>query len=167
MEIRERRDIDLDRLVAVAGRVHEGDRYPIFLSDDDFYRFLTPPKPAAAWVGVHDGSIVGHIALNAETSLRVTQLAVALDSKRPAVYVARLLVDPGARRAGIGRRLLEHARRAAVASGHVPVLDVVDTPTAAAAISLFRSDGWEEVGRVSSDLVDAEIDELVFRGPSP
>jgi ribosomal protein S18 acetylase RimI-like enzyme len=76
------------------------------------------------------------------------------------------LVDPGTRRVGIGRELLEHARRAAVDSGHVPVFDVVDTPTAAAAISLYRRDGWEEVGRVSFDLVDTKIDELVFRGPS-
>jgi GNAT superfamily N-acetyltransferase len=166
MEIRERRDIDLDQLVTVARRVHEADRYPIFLPDDDFYGFLTRPKPAAAWVAVHHGSVVGHVALNVETSRPVMQLVAALDSKRPAVYVARLLVDPGARRAGIGRKLLEHARRAAVVSGHVPVLDVVDTPTAAAAISLYRSDGWDEVGRVSFDPVDAEMHELVFRGPS-
>jgi GNAT superfamily N-acetyltransferase len=155
MEIRERVDVDLDQLVAVAGRVHEADRYPIFLPDDDFYKFLTRPEPAAAWVAIRDGSVVGHVALNAETSGPVMQLVAALDSKRPALYVARLLVDPSARRAGIGKMLLEQARRAAVDSGHVPVLDVVDTPTAAAAISLYRSNGWEEVGRVSFELVDA------------
>lgn len=90
---------------------------------------------------------------------------IELESE-PVVYVARLLVDPGARRAGIGRKLLGHARRAAVDSGYVPVLDVVNTPTAAAAVSLYRRDGWAEVGRVSFDLVNPKIDELVFRGPS-
>jgi GNAT superfamily N-acetyltransferase len=118
MEIGERVDVDLDQLVAVAGRVHEAGRYPIFLPDDDFHRFLTRPEPAAPLVAIRDGSVVGHIALNAETSGPVMQLVAALDSKRPALYVARLLVDPSARRAGIGKMLLEQARRAAVDSRH-------------------------------------------------
>jgi GNAT superfamily N-acetyltransferase len=166
VEIRERSHSDLDQLVAVTGRVHVADRYPIFLPNGDFYRFLTRPVPVAAWVAVRDGSVVGHVALNAETSRPVLQLVAELKSERPVLYIARLFVDPGARRAGIGRELLEHARRAVVDSGHAPVLDVVDTPGAAAAIALYRSEGWEEVGRVSFDLVDAQIDELVFRGTS-
>lgn len=43
------------------------------------------------------------------------------------------------------------------------MLDVVDTPTAAAAISLYRREGWKEVGRVR---FHADIDELVFRSPA-
>ncbi len=43
------------------------------------------------------------------------------------------------------------------------MLDVVDTPTAAAAISLYRREGWKEVGRVR---FSADVDELVFCGPS-
>ncbi|HSH60008.1 MAG TPA: GNAT family N-acetyltransferase [Acidimicrobiales bacterium] len=165
MRIRDRRDDDLEELVAVAARVHEADQYPIFLPDGDLKRFLTRPKPLAAWVAVRNERLIGHVALNAETSRPVMQLVAALKPKRSAVYVARLLVDGSARREGVGRMLLEHARQAAVDSGHLPVLDVVDTPAAAAAISLYRRDGWEEVGRVSFELVDTEVDELVFRGP--
>ncbi len=84
----------------------------------------------------------------------------------PAVFVARLLVDPGARRHGVGRRLLEQARRSALAGGYQPFLDVVNMRTAMAAMSLYRQDGWQEVGRVSFELVDQDINEVVFRGPS-
>lgn len=165
MEIRQRHDRDLDQLAAVAGRVHEADRYPIFLPDGDLCGFLTRPKPIAAWVAVHEGSVKGHVALNAETSAPVMQLVSGLETARPAVYIARLLVDLSARRTGLGRRLLEQARRAAVDIQHAPFLDVVDTPTAAAAMSLYRSAGWGEVGRVRFKLVDAEIEEIVLRGP--
>jgi GNAT superfamily N-acetyltransferase len=75
------------------------------------------------------------------------------------------MVDPDARRGGVGRALLDQARRVAVDSGHVPMLDAVDTPAAAGAIALYRREGWEEVGRVKFTLVDPHVDELVFRGP--
>ncbi len=94
MEIRERRADDLDQLVAVASRVHEADGYPIFLPDGDFVRFLTRPKPTAAWVAVSDGTVVGHVALNPASSGPVMHLIAELESE-PAIYVARLLVDPG------------------------------------------------------------------------
>lgn len=163
VELRERRDDDLDELVAVAARVHAVDQYPIFLPDGDFARFLTRPGPVAAWVAVRDEGIVGHVALNAETSGPVMRLAAELVPERRVVYVARLLVDPDARRQGVGRRLLEQAGGAAAELGHLPMLAVVDTPTAAAAISLYSGEGWEEVGRLS---FHADIDELVFCSPA-
>jgi len=163
VELRERRDDDLDELVAVAARVHAVDQYPIFLPDGDFARFLTRPSPVAAWVAVRDEGIVGHVALNAETSGPVMRLAAELVPERRVVYVARLLVDPDARRQGVGRRLLQQAVIAAAQFGHLPMLDVVDTPTAAVAISFYRREGWEEVGRVR---FHADIDELVFRRPA-
>jgi GNAT superfamily N-acetyltransferase len=120
----------------------------------------------AAWVAVREERIVGHVALNAETSRPVMALVAKLAPERPALFVARLLVEPEARREGVGRNLLEQARHAAVESGHCPMLDVVETPKAEAAISLYRGDGWEEVGRVPFGRSGAEVDELVFRGPS-
>lgn len=62
-------------LVAVAARVHAEDHYPIFLPHGDFVRFLTRASPVAAWVAVRDERIVGHVALNAETSGPVMRLA--------------------------------------------------------------------------------------------
>jgi len=100
VEHRERRDDDLDELVAVAARVHAVDHYPIFLPHGDFARFLTRPSPVAAWVAVRDERIVGHVALNAETSGPVMRLAAELVPERRVAYVARLLVDPDARRQG-------------------------------------------------------------------
>lgn len=167
VEIRERRNDDVDQLVLVAARVHEVDNYPMHLPGGDFARFLTRPIPIAAWVAVRGEQIVGHVALNDETSRPVMQLVDELAPALPAAYVARLLVDPADRRSGVGRRLLEHARRAAVESRRSPFLDVVDTPTAVSAMALYRQAGWSEVGRVSFNLVGGEVAELVFRGPLP
>ena len=165
MEIRERRADDLDELVAVATRVREVDSYPMFLPDGDFVRFLTRPTPVDAWVAVEGDELVGHVALHDTTSKPVMRLVAERRSAQPPVYVARLLVDPDWRGHGLGRRLLEHARGAAVDAGHTPFLDVVDAPATAAAIGLYRSDGWVEIGRVTYELLGGDIDELVFQGP--
>ncbi len=45
-------------------------------------------------MAVRDERIVGHIALNAETSRPVMALVAKLAAERPALFVARLLVDP-------------------------------------------------------------------------
>jgi len=165
MEIRERRADDLDELVAVAGRVREVDNYPMFLPDGGLVRFLTGPSPVAAWVAVDRDQLVGHVALNDVTSKPVMRLVAERGSALPPAYVARLLVEPGSRRHGLGRQLLERARGAAVAGERTPFLDVVDTPTTAAAVRLYRSDGWVEIGRVTYELLGDDIDELVFQGP--
>jgi GNAT superfamily N-acetyltransferase len=165
VDVRARRNDDLDELVTIAARVSAADGYSIFFPDRDFARFLTRPKPVAAWVAVRDERIVGHVALNVETSRPVMALVAKLAPERSALFVARLLVDPEARREGVGRNLLEQARRAAVESGHCPMLDVVETPKAEPAMSLYRGDGLEKVGRVPFGRSGAEVDELVFRCP--
>jgi hypothetical protein len=38
--------------------------------------------------------------------------------------------------------------------------------TATPAIALYRSSGWHEIGRVSFELADEQLDELVLRGPA-
>lgn len=157
-----RRGDDLEALGALAGRVHEADGYPIHLTGGDVIRFLTHPEPLTAWVAVEGDRIVGHVALNPSTSVPVMGLVDELDVR--AVYVARLLVDQEFRRCGVGAGLLERARRKAVVRGFVPFLDVVDTPLAAAAIGLYRREGWQEVGRVSFELVGDAVEEIVFRG---
>jgi ribosomal protein S18 acetylase RimI-like enzyme len=167
MRLRERRAHDLEALVAIAARVRAADGYPIFLPGNDFGRFLTRPEPLWAWVAEHDGMIVGHVALNSETSPAVMQLARQHGVDGGLAFVARLLVDPSARRLGHGARLLDHANRAAIARGLVPMLDVVVTSSAATAISLYRRAGWQEVGRTMFRMPDdREIEELVFLGPN-
>jgi predicted N-acetyltransferase YhbS len=165
VDIRERREDDLDELVAVAARVKRVDGYPRFVAESDLARFLTRPKSMMAWVAVREGRIVGHVALNDTTTAPVMQLVEDRGSSQPAVYVARLLVDPTERRDGVGRGLLHQAQRAAVEAVRSPFVDVVDTPSAAAAISLYRCSGWVEIGRVRVDLVGNDVNELVFCAP--
>jgi ribosomal protein S18 acetylase RimI-like enzyme len=165
VQVRERRAEDLDQLAVVAHRVRTSDRYPICLPDGNLLRFLTHPESFGAWVASQDQAVVGHVALNTETSRPVMRLARHVVNGSPA-FVARLFVDPDARRRGIGARLLDHARVSAVTRGYVPVLDVVDTPSATAAISLYRRSGWQEVGRTVFRLADeTEADELIFVWP--
>ena len=166
VQIRPRLDADLQQLEIVARRVQVADRYPIYLPDGDFHRFLTQPAPIAAWVLADDDRVVGHVALNDTTSPPVMRAVADHGYDHPVRYVARLLVDPGARRTGAGRALLEHARHEAVATGCVPVLDVVDIPTAAPAIALYRQSDWHEIARVSFDLGDLHLNEIVFVGPT-
>ncbi len=67
MKIRARQESDFAALGAVTLRVHESDQYPILLPNGDVERFLRRPDSTAAWVATDDDSIVGHVALNAET----------------------------------------------------------------------------------------------------
>jgi GNAT superfamily N-acetyltransferase len=104
------------------------------------------------------------VALNAEASVMRRAHEVVPDGS--VAFVARLLVEPSARRCGIGARLLDHARSEAIARDLVPMLDVVDTPSASAAISLYRREGWQQVGRTTFKLPDGhDLEQLVFRAP--
>jgi len=58
--------------------------------------------------------------------------------------VARMLVHRSARRRGIGRRLMEHAEREALAEGKT--LLVLDTVTGDDAERLYEQLGWTRVG---------------------
>jgi ribosomal protein S18 acetylase RimI-like enzyme len=78
--------------------------------------------------------------------------------------IARLLVDPGLRRQGIGAKLLDQARSHIVSLGLAPVLDVV--AGASPAVSLYRRTGWMEIREVTFEAPGRTISELVFLAPS-
>jgi GNAT superfamily N-acetyltransferase len=165
VHLRDRQEDDLGQLVAIARRVRSADRYPAYLPDNDFQRFLTEPEPRAAWVAVEDRRIVGHVALNDETAPGATAVVRDAGITEPVGFVARLLVDPSVRRTGLGRALLEHVTAAALAEGLVPVLDVV--AEARKAIALYESAGWTRIGSADMTLPDGTtITELVYRGPA-
>ena len=60
-----------------------------------------------------------------------------LETDKPGVYIAILMVDPSSRRTG-----------------------------AAPALALYRAEGWMETTRVSFDLGEHHLDEIVFVGPT-
>jgi GNAT superfamily N-acetyltransferase len=161
VEVRRRTDGDLDVLEQLTARVRAADDYPTYLPDEDYRRFLTQPAQLAAWVAELDDRICGHVAVNPESSPAVMRVLRDAGIAGNVGVVARLLVDPDARRRGVARELLQTARAEAVAQQRTPVLDVVESSHAAVAV--YRSAGWVEVGRASLVLPDGrELRELVF-----
>ena len=161
LSIRLRVDGDLDGLERIAARVRAADDYPTYLPAADYRRFLTRPAALQAWVSEWDGSPCGHVALNPATSPAVMEVLRGAGLVGEIGVIARLLVDPDVRRRGVARALLRAARAEATAQRRIPVLDVVDSHHAA--IALYRSEGWNELGRASISLPDGrELRELVF-----
>jgi GNAT superfamily N-acetyltransferase len=167
VRIRERAEADLGRCVELARVVHETDGYPVYLPDD-LRSFLAVPHAIGAWVAERAGDVIGHVALHQRSSAAVMALAEAatgLPAPRLGV-VARLLVAPTARRAGIGRALLDVAADRAVQLGRWPVLDVVTRHESG--IKLYEAAGWSHAGQVTVTLGGVgPIEELVFLGPPP
>ncbi|HXW39387.1 MAG TPA: GNAT family N-acetyltransferase [Acidimicrobiales bacterium] len=167
MEVRRRTDADLDVCVDLATVVHERDGYPRFLpAGGDLRPFLSSSTAIGAWVAVEGRTIVGHVAVHRRASEPVMALATRTLGCEPdgLGVVARLLVAPTARRAGVGRRLLDHASAEATAAGLLPVLDVVTDHVPA--ITLYERCGWVRVGTVRTTLgVGMAFDEHVYLHP--
>lgn len=152
---------DLDELVEVAARVRARDDYPVYLADGDFRSFLTRPPALASWVVEIDDRVVAHVALHSESHHSAMEVIRAYGISGELGVIARLLVDPGERRRGLGTRLLERARNEAVTLGRTPVLDVATT--ARGAVELYRAGGWREIGRTRFDRPDGPpVEEIVF-----
>ena len=166
MEVRPRVDTDLGACERLAEMVHANDGYPVYLPGD-LRSFLAVPDALAAWVAVEDDEVVGHVALHPGREGAAMDLATAktgIPASRFGV-VARLLVSPGSRRAGIGRTLLDHAAGYAAQLGLRPMLDVVDRHVSA--IRLYENRGWVRLGQVSVTFGrGVPIDEFVFIGPA-
>jgi ribosomal protein S18 acetylase RimI-like enzyme len=94
-----------------------------------------------AWL---DGALVGTVQLN-----------LAMPQNQPhRAEIAKLLVDPAARRQGIGRALMRRAEQAAQRLGRK--LLTLDTREGDAAEALYRSLGWQEVGRIPDYALNAD-----------
>ena len=166
MEVRERRPSDVEglRVIAEASRALDG--YPprtsgLFESDDAL----------GAWVTLHDGRVVGHVALLPDTSPKAMELAMG-ELRLPAGQlgvVARLVVSPEARRRGAGRELLRVAVEAAHLQGRWPILDVGQELESA--IALYEACGWTRVGSVTFRFRDGpelrRAQSFVYVGPAP
>lgn len=142
LSIRQRNDRDLGDCVRVLAAVYENDGYPVNWPDLPV-AWLTPPTLIASWVAELDGRIVGHVGLSrsdvgdAAPGLWSARAGVGIDAT---AVVNRLFVAPRARGHGIGALLMARAVAEAQQRGLHPVLDVVASDTAAAA--LYERLGW-------------------------
>ncbi|MFD8985940.1 GNAT family N-acetyltransferase [Streptomyces sp. NPDC059564] len=149
MDIRRREPGDLGACVRVLAEVHQADGYPCDWPERPA-DWLSPPALLDAWVAAgQDGLTAGHITLSRAGS---GDAAPGLWSRRtgaPAratAVVGRLFVSLAARGRGAGALLMARAVRAAGERGLHPVLDVLASDTAAAA--LYERLGWSLLGTV-------------------
>ncbi|WP_200304244.1 GNAT family N-acetyltransferase [Streptomyces adelaidensis] len=146
--VRPRTDHDLGDCVRVLAEVHERDGYPVNWPDHPD-EWLAQRSLVATWVAELDARIVGQVGLSrsaegdAAPGLWSARAGVGVD--RTAV-VNRLFVAPSARGRGIGALLMGRAVGEARARGLHPVLDVVASDTAAAA--LYERLGWRLLATV-------------------
>ncbi|WP_405895574.1 GNAT family N-acetyltransferase [Streptomyces sp. NBC_00104] len=123
--------------------VHERDGYPLNRPDRPA-EWLTPPSLVAAWVVELDGRIAGHVGLSrsgaddAAPGLWSARTGAGVDET---AVVSRLFVAPSARGRGFGALLMAQTVAEARRRGLHPVLDVVASDTAAAA--LYERLGWQ------------------------
>jgi GNAT superfamily N-acetyltransferase len=165
MRIRPKADSDEPACLALLLEVHRSDGYPRYLPHDA-PRFITPLYESAAWVAEEDGKIVGHVGLHyaaVDPTLMAAQRATGLGPDQLAV-VARLLVAPLARRAGLGRALLETAASHVRSKAQRAVLDVAQD--ADAPIALYEATGWTRLEALTLDFEDGtSLDLWVYLGP--
>ncbi|MFG2117132.1 GNAT family N-acetyltransferase [Streptomyces sp. NPDC048718] len=148
LRVRRRTDPDLGECVRVLAEVHERDGYPVNWPDSPDI-WLTPSKLVSAWVAESNGRVVGHVGLShsgeADAAPAVWSARTGAGAEATAV-VSRLFVAPSARGLGIGALLMEQAVTTARDHGLHPVLDVVSSDTAAAA--LYERLGWRPLATV-------------------
>lgn len=141
--VRPRTDGDLAACVEVLAAVHLHSGYPVNWPDRPA-DWLTPRSLLAAWVAELDGRVVGHLGLSRATdgdaAPGVWAARTGSDVDGTAV-VGRLFVSPVARGHGLGTALMARAVEEARTRALHPVLDVVDSDTAASA--LYERLGWE------------------------
>ncbi|MEW2402352.1 GNAT family N-acetyltransferase [Streptomyces sp. NPDC046862] len=132
----------------VLAEVHRCDGYPVNWPERPA-EWLSQASVLRAWVAELDGRLVGHVALSRSGE---GDLAPGLWSLRSGTsedltaVVSRLFVAPRARGHGIGALLVGRAVEEARRRGLHPVLDVVASDTAAAA--LYERLGWELMATV-------------------
>ncbi|OIJ88732.1 GNAT family N-acetyltransferase [Streptomyces sp. MUSC 14] len=132
----------------VLEEVHRRDGYPVnWPGQPD--QWLSQASLLGAWVAELGGRLVGHVSLSRGGE---GDLAPGLWSERNGTsrdltaVVSRLFVAPRTRGHGIGALLIGRAVAQARRHGLHPVLDVVASDTAAAA--LYERLGWELLATV-------------------
>ena len=158
--VRIREAADLAGCVAVLRRVHEVSGYPSRWPADPG-GWITPRGLVAAWIAEHDGLIAGQVALVRGVRLECLLQATGLFPGGRG-GMARLYVDPRARRRGLAQALLEAATDRAAAHGLQPVLEVV--ADSHPAIALYDRSGWQLAGTQHATWANPDGTTPVLRG---
>ena len=153
VSIRARQDTDFGVLTKVLERTAV-DGYPPH-RPGGLQSFVQASNELAAFVYVIDDVVVGHVAVHEFSARTVMAAAVKATGKRADALaaIARLFVDPRARRAGIATVLLRAATEASWEMRRHPVVDVWEGLPGA--VALYESAGWKH---------EATID-IRFRSP--
>jgi GNAT superfamily N-acetyltransferase len=128
---------------------------------------LVPAKARAFWAdAARDVAGGGRVMLagwvNGVLAGTVTLVFAGAENQPHRADVAKLLVDPGARRHGLARALMQRLEQEAAAANRR--LLTLDTRAGDRAENLYRSMGWQEVGRIPGYalLADGTPDATVF-----
>ena len=120
--VRSRTTVDIPASIGLLGEVHGSDGYPTHWPRDA-HRFIAPRYERVAWVAYLTEELVGHIALHdpgGDPAFDHACAVTGLPAERLAL-VARLIVPPTERRAGIGTALLTTATKDALRQGLRPL----------------------------------------------
>lgn len=150
--------------LAVLQAVHSADGYPSTL--DDPHGFLVPAHEVGSWVGVHDGAVVGHVALHrpaTSATLDAASRTTGLPPERLAL-LSRLFVAPAARGLGVARSLVRTAVAAAREEGRRAVLDV--GRDFAPAVALYEAEGWSRACADRQVVASEVFDVWVYVSPA-
>ncbi|MCF3123604.1 GNAT family N-acetyltransferase [Streptomyces arenae] len=152
LRVRERAgERDMEACIGVLAQVHRSDGYPVNWPDQPG-DWLDGGAGSGAWVAELDGRVVGHVGLfrpGAGDEAPVLWGERAGTGAGGAAVVGRLFVAPEARGHGIGALLMGRVVREARSRGLHPVLDVVSSDAAAAA--LYESLGWRLLAVVEQE----------------
>jgi hypothetical protein len=101
--VRSKTSADIPACIGLLGEVHASDGYPMHWPRDA-HRFIAPPYERAGWVVSIGEELVGHVSLHdpgGDPAFEHACAVTGLPAERLAL-VARLIVTPTARHAGIG-----------------------------------------------------------------
>lgn len=152
----------LDAAAAASAEVPLARILAACVNDGAAVSFLPPlslERARAFWKGVAGGVARGERILLAAwldgTMAGTVQVDLAMPPNQPhRADVAKMLVHPEARRHGIARAMLARAEAEAAAAGRR--LLVLDTREGDKAEALYRSAGWQAVGRIPDYALNAD-----------
>ena len=159
--VRERRPDDLPALLALLGRTHEEDGYPVRAAAVS-PAWLAPPGELFSAVALAEERVVGHVALHPaqgppdDPATAGWQRATGRPPGELAV-VSRLFTDRSA--PGAGTLLLARAVHRAAERGRTAVL-LVDPVSAAR--GFYRRRGWAEVGTARQQWGHRTVDAVLM-----